>query len=177
MVVSGNNLFALSIDGNATTGRVMEFNAATGAAINANFITGLYNPLGIAVYNNSLFVANYGTGTIGEYDATNGAAINANFLTGILNAGELAVVPESMPVPTPVTPPVPRPVCVVPPPPSTLSPYESLNQAWFALSRRQQHRLKHLERVWVRWVNKLPVDQRAAAIEARAAYLRSLVAI
>jgi hypothetical protein len=57
----------------------------TGAAINANFITGLPGPFGIAVSGNNLFVGNDNgnTTTVGQYDATTGATINANFITGL----------------------------------------------------------------------------------------------
>jgi hypothetical protein len=50
--VSGNNLFVAD----RNTGTVGEYNATTGATINANFITGLSTPLGIAVSGNNLFV-------------------------------------------------------------------------------------------------------------------------
>jgi hypothetical protein len=40
---------------------VGEYNATTGAAINANFITGLSEPGGVAVAGNDLFVANFST--------------------------------------------------------------------------------------------------------------------
>ena len=62
---------------------VGEYNATTGAVINANFITGLNGPVGLALSGNNLFVANFGGGTVGEYNATTGAAINANFITGL----------------------------------------------------------------------------------------------
>jgi hypothetical protein len=64
-------------------GTVSEYDATTGAAINANFITGLDVPSGLAVKGNTLFVANQGNGTVGVYNATTGAAINANFITGL----------------------------------------------------------------------------------------------
>src|SRR5580704_8258519 len=51
-------------------GAVGEYNAATGAAINANFITGLSDPFGLALSGNDLFVANLSSGTVGEYNAT-----------------------------------------------------------------------------------------------------------
>jgi hypothetical protein len=44
LAVSGNNLFVSSMD----SGTVGEYNATTGAAINANFITGLSDPTGLA---------------------------------------------------------------------------------------------------------------------------------
>jgi hypothetical protein len=62
---------------------VGEYDSLTGAAINANFITGLGSPHGLALSGNTLFVANYYANTVGEYNATTGAAINANFITGL----------------------------------------------------------------------------------------------
>src|SRR5271169_2360841 len=64
-------------------GGVGKYNATTGAAINANFITGLSSPKGIALSGNHLFVANFFSNTVGEYNATTGATINANFITGL----------------------------------------------------------------------------------------------
>jgi hypothetical protein len=59
--------------------------ANTGAAINANFITGLNEPGGLALSadGTALFVANSGTNAVGKYNATSGAAININFITGL----------------------------------------------------------------------------------------------
>jgi hypothetical protein len=57
------------------TFKVGEYNATTGAAINANFITGLNYPTGLAVSGNILFVASRNRGTVEEYNATTGAAI------------------------------------------------------------------------------------------------------
>ena len=85
-------------------GTVGEYNAITGAPINAQFITGLQFPFGLALSSNDLFVAksglfvaNYSGGTtVGEYDATTGAAINPDFITGLNQPYALAVaaVPE-----------------------------------------------------------------------------------
>src|SRR5271165_3616349 len=79
-----------SVSGNAgaqiyvtqgTNNTVGEYNAITGAAINANFITGLAFPAGLAVSGNKLFVTDFANEVVGEYDATTGAAINPNFIT------------------------------------------------------------------------------------------------
>jgi hypothetical protein len=51
-------------------GVLSEYNATTGEVINANLITGLKFPGGLAVSGNKLFVANHVGGTVGEYDAT-----------------------------------------------------------------------------------------------------------
>ena len=83
----GNTLFVA----NFGSGTVGEYDATTGAAINANFITGLNRPVGLALLGNTLFVANHGSGTVGKYNATTGAAINANFITGLNTPVGLAV--------------------------------------------------------------------------------------
>jgi hypothetical protein len=67
----------------STTNTVGKYDANTGAAINANFITGLSGPMGLALSADGtvLFVANDSNGSVGEYNAATGAAINANFIT------------------------------------------------------------------------------------------------
>jgi len=67
----------------STTNTVGKYDAATGAVINANFITGDINPIGLALSGDgtALFVASNSTGTVGKYNASTGAAINANFIT------------------------------------------------------------------------------------------------
>ena len=54
---------------------VGEYNATTGAAINANFITGLDDPYGLALSGNNLFVACQFSNTVGEYNATTGVLV------------------------------------------------------------------------------------------------------
>ena len=67
-----------------TIGTVSEY-STKGKLLNANFITGLNNPVGIAVLDNNLFVATYTShvSTIGKYDAATGGTVNANFITGL----------------------------------------------------------------------------------------------
>ncbi len=60
---------------------VSEYNATTGATINANLITRLRTPSGLAIQGKTLFVANE-SGSVGKYVAT-GAAINPSFITGM----------------------------------------------------------------------------------------------
>src|SRR5580704_2380898 len=62
----------------------MPKNAHAGGANSPSFITGLTEPIGLAVLGNTLFVANFSNRTVGEYDATTGAAINASFITGLV---------------------------------------------------------------------------------------------
>jgi PKD domain len=73
---------------------VSEYNTTTGAAINANFITGLNEPVAIAVSGNDLFVANIIGGTAGvvsEYNAVTGTPINASFVAGLADPSGLAL--------------------------------------------------------------------------------------
>jgi hypothetical protein len=100
----------MSADGTAlfveyNLGTVGEYNSTTGAAINANFITGLNDSMGLALSGNNLFVGNGGfspgSGTVGEYDATTGAPTNANFITGLNASPILTVGPTPTPPPTP----------------------------------------------------------------------------
>jgi hypothetical protein len=72
------------------TGVVGEYNATTGAPINADFISGLNFPFGLALSGNTLFVANSASNTVGAYDATTGAPINASLITGLRDPYGLA---------------------------------------------------------------------------------------
>jgi hypothetical protein len=76
-------------------GTVSEY-STTGAVINANFITGLSVPSGLALLGNTLFVTNSGSGTVGKYDATTGGAINAGFITGLNGPTGIAVSNNSL---------------------------------------------------------------------------------
>ena len=78
---------------------VSEYNTTTGAAINPNFITGLNEPVAIAVSGNDLFVANIIGGTAGvvsEYNAATGTPINANFITGLIEPEAIALLGNSL---------------------------------------------------------------------------------
>jgi hypothetical protein len=50
------------------SGVVREYDASTGAVINARFITGLQQPVALALSDDDLFVANMG-GSVGKYNA------------------------------------------------------------------------------------------------------------
>ena len=52
----------------------------TGATIATSLITGVSNPVGIAILGNDLFVAIRGTGTVGEY-TTSGTTVNASLIS------------------------------------------------------------------------------------------------
>lgn len=104
IVVSGNDLFVAVNEFNkgAGAGYISEYDATTGAQINANFITGLNQPEGIAISGNGFFVVNNGDdnnaagpltdGTVGEYDLTTGAAINSALVTGLNQPVGVAVL-------------------------------------------------------------------------------------
>src|SRR5450759_1108227 len=60
----------------------------SGATVNASLVSGLNEPLGIAVSGSNLFVTNgyggtTGAGTIGEYNAITGATVNASLVSGL----------------------------------------------------------------------------------------------
>jgi hypothetical protein len=61
--------------------------------VNADLISGLNNPAGIAVVGSGLFVANFGDGTVGEY-TTSGAAVNADLISRLSEPWGIVVVPE-----------------------------------------------------------------------------------
>jgi hypothetical protein len=62
-----------------TAHRVGKYDATTGAAIDANFIVGLADPVDFAVRGNDLFVLDRSANRVRRYDARTGAVINANF--------------------------------------------------------------------------------------------------
>jgi WD40 repeat protein len=77
--LSGDDLFISN-----QSGSVGKYDVKTGAAINASFITATsFEPIGLAVSGDSLFVANGGGGTVGKYDTSTGAPINASLVTGL----------------------------------------------------------------------------------------------
>ena len=62
----------------------------SGATVNASLITGLSNPVAIAVSGSEVFVVNGSTGAIGEY-TTSGATVNASLITGLNAPAGIAV--------------------------------------------------------------------------------------
>jgi hypothetical protein len=58
--------------------------------VNPALITGLNDPLGIAVSGGNLFVANAFAGTIEEY-TTSGVPVNRALISGLLGPGAIAV--------------------------------------------------------------------------------------
>jgi DNA-binding beta-propeller fold protein YncE len=66
--------------------------------VNSALISGLLNPIGIAISGTNLFVANFGngnanTGKIGEYTIS-GTTVNASLISGLDNPWGITVVPE-----------------------------------------------------------------------------------
>jgi DNA-binding beta-propeller fold protein YncE len=91
-VVSGSDLFVTS---NIPLGTVGEY-TTSGATVNASLISGLNEPVGIAVDGSDLFVTNLGTGTISEY-TTSGATVNASLISGLNIPTGIAIVPTPEP--------------------------------------------------------------------------------
>jgi outer membrane protein assembly factor BamB len=83
--------------------RVSTYDATTGAVIKADFITGLGEVGGLAVFGSAekavLFVTDRnedGGGTVGEYDANTGFTINRHFITGLSGPTGLAVTGNTL---------------------------------------------------------------------------------
>jgi hypothetical protein len=85
------HLYVSNIPGGGVLPFVSEYHTKTGAAINPNFITGLFSPIGLAVSGNTLFVANF-AGAVGKYNATTGAAISPSFIIPPSFPGAVAVL-------------------------------------------------------------------------------------
>jgi PKD domain len=97
VALSGNHLFVAGYQ----QGTVSEYDATTGAVINANFISGILYPLGLAVAGNTLYVTQYigdNPGVVSTYDATTGAVINANFITGLNGPRYIVVATPQGPI-------------------------------------------------------------------------------
>jgi streptogramin lyase len=60
----------------------------SGALMNSSLISGLDEPIGLAVVGNDLFVVNNFSGSIAEY-TTSGTLVNAHFATGLNSPSEL----------------------------------------------------------------------------------------
>lgn len=76
---------ANNASGDSNNSSIGVYNASTGAVINANLVTGINGPYGLAVSGNDLFVSNhYGitgsSGGVSEYNATTGQLIQ-NIIT------------------------------------------------------------------------------------------------
>jgi hypothetical protein len=77
IVTDGSDLFVADAGGN----RVGEY-TTSGTTVTRSLVTGLSNPLSIALSGSDLFVASYASGVVGEY-TTAGATVNAALITGL----------------------------------------------------------------------------------------------
>lgn len=73
-------LFVANIPSGIASGTVGKYHASTGAVINPGFITGLSEPRGLAVFDNTLFVAESGNNRVGKYSVVTGAALDPDFI-------------------------------------------------------------------------------------------------
>ena len=80
---------------NFKTGTIGEYNATTGAIVDADLISGLNGPSGIAVSGENLFVTNFQTGTIGQYTIS-GETVNASLISGLNQPTDIVVVSGSV---------------------------------------------------------------------------------
>lgn len=84
LAVLGNRLYIATWGtGLEGKGMVGVYDATTGAPIQANLISGIYQPYGVAVSGDRLYVSNYSSGTVSVYDATTGAVIQASLISGL----------------------------------------------------------------------------------------------
>ena len=95
-------LYVTQLVGFGPAGIVSEYDAhSAGTVINANFVTGLNAPVGLAVKGNTLYVANQSSGTVSAYDATTGAAApKFTTITGLKKPTGLAVTGNTLYVST-----------------------------------------------------------------------------
>ncbi len=78
---------------NPGAGSIGEYNL-DGSVVNAALISGMDDPIDLAILGNNLFVLDHANKSIGEYDATSGATINSHLVTGLSDPFGIAVVPE-----------------------------------------------------------------------------------
>jgi hypothetical protein len=64
--------------------------------VNAALISGLDDPLGVAVSGSDLFVINFAGDTVGEY-TTAGATVNAALISGLDGPAGIAITGSSVP--------------------------------------------------------------------------------
>jgi hypothetical protein len=77
LAVCGGDIFVTKPYYSNTIG---EYDATSGATVNADLVSGLDYPFGIAAYGGNLFVGGFYDGTIGEYNATTGAVVNPSLI-------------------------------------------------------------------------------------------------
>jgi hypothetical protein len=64
--------------------------------VDADLVSGLDGPGGIAVFGGHLFVTSFRTGTIGEYTIS-GEAVNASLISGLNDPTGIVIVSGSVP--------------------------------------------------------------------------------
>lgn len=74
---------------NFANGTVGEY-STTGTAINSSFISGLDQPMGIAISGDDLFISEQGNGNIAEY-TTSGTLVNPTLITGLSLPAGIAI--------------------------------------------------------------------------------------
>jgi hypothetical protein len=94
LALSGNDLFVAGYQ----NGTVGEYDATTGAVINVSFISGLSDPIGLAILGNTLYVSQdegNNLGVVSTFNATTGVSIDPDFITGLNGPTFMVVaVPE-----------------------------------------------------------------------------------
>ena len=99
LTVSGSDLFVTSVNYPYSVGEFqVSYTTDTVSVLNADLITGLSNPWGVAVSGSDLFVSNTSAGTIGEY-TTSGTKVNSSVIKSLGSPMELVVVPSAASVP------------------------------------------------------------------------------
>jgi 6-phosphogluconolactonase (cycloisomerase 2 family) len=95
----GKTLFVGNSGGTTGVGSVGAYSATSGDPIKGNLITGLPSVYGIAVLDNTLYVASYygSLSKVGTYSATSGDPIKANLITGLNQAYGVAIKPAATP--------------------------------------------------------------------------------
>lgn len=89
----GDTIFVVNRgSGDVNNGSIGEYvlSGTTVTAVNTSLISGLAQPMSIAVSGSNLFVLNSGAGTIDEY-TTSGAVVKKSLITGLTGARGLAV--------------------------------------------------------------------------------------
>jgi len=86
---TGAQIFETNRGTTSENGTIGEY-TTSGATVNAALVSGLNDPLGIAVSGGNLFVGNAGNCTIGEY-TTSGTTVNVALVSGLNQPSGIAV--------------------------------------------------------------------------------------
>ncbi len=74
-----------------TTGGTVGAYNTSGGPVNANLVTGLIYPQGVATSGGHVFVVDNRAGTVGEYDGITGAPVNASLISGLVDPSGIAI--------------------------------------------------------------------------------------